>query len=90
MLCAVILAGSGIVRLGREGAKASSGSERATVQDTFYGPDARLMMRFKRSAEAIQHEREANADAAAAVLALTLCVFGTAIWGYGDLIGALY
>jgi hypothetical protein len=90
-LAAAVLAGRAIVRLGREGAKPSGGGfEIGTVQDSYYAPDGRLMVRMKRRPEAIARVQESNRDAAAAALALFMGVVGTLIWGYGDLLGRLF
>lgn len=77
------LSGRSIVRLGEAGAGHEGGAEQARV----VGSTSDGRIRFRYSQETVARCREAKHDARAAVIGLVLAIFGTLVWGYGDLVG---
>ena len=88
-IAGLVLAGRSIVREGRGGVGAKSSLSVATVTDSYYDEFGALQLKVKHAPDTLKRWREEDRGAAAAVIGLVFALLGTAVWGYGDLLGRL-
>ena len=86
VLCGAILTYRSVLRIGLQGV---GGAEPHFIRGTVMGTQENGNVNIKFSEESRQLLREAFKDKLAGFIGIFLIIFGTLVWGYGDLIGCV-
>lgn len=90
VLIGAIMSYRSIVRLGIRGVGgASSGSGLARVKRTYIDENGFQSAEVEHSPEDVEHMRQKSIDDLAGFAGAVFIIFGTIIWGYGDLLGKI-
>lgn len=90
VLIGVILSYRSIFRLGVKGVGgAPTGARIAKIKGSYTDDNVRQMVQVEHSHEDIEYDRQVFMDKLAGYIGALFAIFGTVIWGYGDLLGKI-